>query len=75
MPLDQLRCPDYPGIPLPELLEVRFIPSIPCLIFVFVYKYHIIVITNLFLLCRWGGREKQLEEQAAKGGAAAVAGA
>lgn len=35
----------------------------------------IIVITNLVLLCRFGGREKQLAEQAAKGSAAAEAGA
>lgn len=74
MPLDQLRRPDYPGIPLSQLLEVRFILSRPALV-LFVYKHHIIVFTNLVLLCRWGGREKQLAEQAAKGGAAAEAGA
>lgn len=74
MPLDQLRRPDYPGIPLSQLLEVRFIPSWPVLV-LFVYKHHIVVFTNLVLLYSWGGREKQLAEQAAKGGAAAEAGA
>lgn len=74
MPLDQLRRPDYPGIPLSQLLEVRFVPSRPVLV-LSVYKHHMTVFTNSVLLCRWGGREKQLAEQAGKGGAAAEAGA
>lgn len=77
MPLDQFRRSDYSGIPLSELLEVRLLLGTPDLFlgFVFVYNHHIILTTNLVLLCRWGGREKQLAEQAAKGGAAAEAGA
>lgn len=47
MPLDQLWRPNYSGIPLHELLEVRFVPSRLCLVFVFVYKHCVIIITDL----------------------------
>lgn len=53
MPLDKLWRPDYPGIPLHELLEVRLIPSKLCFVFVFVYKHRVIIITDL--VCFSGG--------------------